>query len=850
MVVGAPGVGKTHLVRAVLDELQAKGLPVLRLAATASTATIPFGAVADLLPTDHAVSPERVGPGQAWLLRGVAAAVRRRGGRRPVVVGVDDAHLLDAGSAAAVLNFVMTGTARVIATVQEGESCPDAVVALWKDHGVDRLELDELGPEDARKVAAELLGSRPPSAKLWVRLWRGARGNPLYLSDLVRGGLQTRAIRVVDGVGELVGSLAPSGRLTELLASRLERCSPKARAVLQMLALAEPLSLAVIEAAVGDAVVGELEQAGLAEAGRTAARVEARTRHPAIAETVRAMMPESVRHDRARSLVAALEARPLRRRQDRLHACLLRLEAGSFDEPDRFVDAAAEALDSFDAALAERLLTPALDTADPVEARVLLGRSLRLQHRADDAGTHLVVAAGAAADDRQRAQAALELAQARMYEQHRPADAMATLQQAHQAVADVAWRHELDAMAALFTTFTGDLRAAAALGDRVLEQPAPTRSALTTLAVSTISQVLLGRLPEAEDALRVALPLTVHAPPDASLAVELLAINEFMCDLFSGRVRDGVHKARAGFARARNDDLADVVGPWGSTLMQALLISGHMAEAASVGADTLAALELSDPLGLLGSAVAVYACVCAQSGDAPEARRLLDHPALTAAAKHEARSRYQHDRAEVWATVAEGRLERAAEHALEGGLRAVDNDLLVWGALLLHDAARVQRPERVMPHLRALADRVGCQFVPALADHAEALTAADGSAVLDVKDAFADMGATLLGAEAAGQASGLLHTAGRDRAARRAGARSRELARDCRGARTPALTLAPEPLTNREREVSLMAVSGLTNREVALDLGVSKRTVDNHLASVYRKLDVAGREELARVLQR
>lgn len=46
-----------------------------------------------------------------------------------------------------------------------------------------------------------------------------------------------------------------------------------------------------------------------------------------------------------------------------------------------------------------------------------------------------------------------------------------------------------------------------------------------------------------------------------------------------------------------------------------------------------------------------------------------------------------------------------------------------------------------------------------------------------------------------------------------------------------------------------MAASGLTNREVADQLGVSKRAVDNHLASVYRKLGISDRRALAPVLE-
>ena len=69
--------------------------------------------------------------------------------------------------------------------------------------------------------------------------------------------------------------------------------------------------------------------------------------------------------------------------------------------------------------------------------------------------------------------------------------------------------------------------------------------------------------------------------------------------------------------------------------------------------------------------------------------------------------------------------------------------------------------------------------------------------------------------------------------------------------RTPALRdLDAEgpPLTAREREVALLAVSGSTDRSIAEALGISVRTVETHLGRVYAKLDVEDRKALAEVL--
>jgi DNA-binding CsgD family transcriptional regulator len=59
-----------------------------------------------------------------------------------------------------------------------------------------------------------------------------------------------------------------------------------------------------------------------------------------------------------------------------------------------------------------------------------------------------------------------------------------------------------------------------------------------------------------------------------------------------------------------------------------------------------------------------------------------------------------------------------------------------------------------------------------------------------------------------------------------------------------------ESLTPSERRVAMMAASGLGNREIAQDLFVSVKTVETHLGSAYRKLDISSRKELPDVLQR
>jgi DNA-binding CsgD family transcriptional regulator len=70
------------------------------------------------------------------------------------------------------------------------------------------------------------------------------------------------------------------------------------------------------------------------------------------------------------------------------------------------------------------------------------------------------------------------------------------------------------------------------------------------------------------------------------------------------------------------------------------------------------------------------------------------------------------------------------------------------------------------------------------------------------------------------------------------------------GARPRRLMLTGvESLTPSERRVATMAAGGLGNREIAQDLFVSVKTVETHLGSAYRKLDISSRKELPGALQ-
>src|SRR5262249_59398774 len=93
VVVGSAGVGKSRLAREAVADAGRRGALVEWVQATRSAASVPLGAFAPLLPgearSDDALE----------LLRSTATTMRERGAGRPMVLAVDDAHLLADASA-------------------------------------------------------------------------------------------------------------------------------------------------------------------------------------------------------------------------------------------------------------------------------------------------------------------------------------------------------------------------------------------------------------------------------------------------------------------------------------------------------------------------------------------------------------------------------------------------------------------------------------------------------------------------------------------------------------------------------------------------------------------------------
>jgi DNA-binding CsgD family transcriptional regulator len=139
-----------------------------------------------------------------------------------------------------------------------------------------------------------------------------------------------------------------------------------------------------------------------------------------------------------------------------------------------------------------------------------------------------------------------------------------------------------------------------------------------------------------------------------------------------------------------------------------------------------------------------------------------------------------------------------------------------------------------------------------LADHARALATGAAVPLEAAANRLAELGAALIAHEAATDAAAVWRADGHRRRAAACDELARRLAAGCEGARSPAARgdAGHVPLTVREHEVAVLAAAGLSSREIADKLYLSRRTVENHLQRIYDKLGVASRRQLAAILER
>ncbi|MCG5468036.1 LuxR C-terminal-related transcriptional regulator [Micromonospora sp. LAH09] len=837
VLVGDAGVGKTRLLREAMTRAAGDGVECHWVSATGAARSIPFGAVSHLIP-----APTRPRADPVGLVVSVERDFARRGGGRPVLIGIDDAHLLDEPSAGLLHQLAVHGLATAVATVRSGEPLSDALTSLWAGSG-RRLDVRPL-PATAVDHLLDEAAPGPLDAISRRRLTRLADGNPLLLRELLADAMDTGGLVESRGVWRWRGTASGSPRLAELVSARLRALEPAARQVLEVVACGEPLSLTLLERFTDSAAIEAAERSGMAVAERSGARTALRMAHPLYGEALRASMPASRSRTVFGQLADVLASMPLRRRDDALVAGVWQLRSGSVRHPGIALAAARQAIDRFDIDLAERLARTAYDAEQGWEAQWLLARVLQYQARSQEAFDMLPPAPPPGS--KRLAIWAITRAGLLYWGLDR-------IDEAHETLAMVpagSPGHDLtEATRSWVLFYDGRCEAALDVGQAVLTRPdIGVRAASWATMGAASAAGMLGRLGLAAELAERGRAVLAAEPERLPWNEAQVGLGLCYARYAAGELTGAAELADQGYRDAVASDARGMVAVWAGFRGIIGKTQGRLAAAEADLREAIALVEENDQYHLVRTYWAELAGVRALAGDVPGARRWL----AAADARERAANRIFHPWVELnraWVEAAEGDLTAAIRTARNAADLARGSEQPTIEAVALYECARLGAPEPVRDRLVDLAGHLG-GLASTLASAADGLLREDGETLETAADDLVARGHTLLAAEVLGAAARAYARHGRPRVA--VAQRAATLAQKCRPVRTPLLAAtAPgaeqATLTRRERDVALLAVA-LPSRSIADRLGLSVNTVNNNLARVFTKLGVRNRHELAVVL--
>jgi DNA-binding CsgD family transcriptional regulator len=835
---GPPGVGKSRLALEALERARAQGWLVQQAVATQAAATIPFGALAQLLP-DLPSGTER-----AAVLRGAVEALRRRAAGRPALLTVDDANLLDDASAALVHQVATEAAARVVVTIRTGDPKPDPLIAMLKEGDALRIELGPLTGTEVAKLLGEVLGTEVDRATVH-RLQRVSGGNPLYLRELVTSGLDSGSLSSESGIWRWRGPLVPGRGLLELIGGRLAQLGEGELSVLEHLALGEPLSPEVLEMSCSPPAIVTAERGGWLTANADGRRVEVRLAHPLYAEVLRSRIPPLGARAIRRQLADALCSLGGSSAEDLLRIVTWRLDGGQQPAPDELARAASAAMSAFDYRLAERLARASLDAGGGAAVSMLLARALRGQGWMDEAEAVFAALADSALPA-ERLLLAPERAANLFFGLDRRSEADEILVQAERSAPDQESEDLLACTRGMFALTAGRPGNARKIAAAILDRPsATTRAVVEASVLAAHASLVLGEVSLGRSTADRAIHLADQSRAETRAILELLDASA-AADWLNGKLAQSERTAARHYRVALEEGVEPARAVWSLCLGLIALQMGRVVSARTWLEEAAGLIQGVDSAVRLPLCLALLAQVHAITGEFDRADSALDRArAIPTASLISARTRVQ--LGEAWLSASRGELSRASQLALQVADETHRLGYLLVESEALHAVARFGSAELVADRLESLAGDIDALFVHSWSEHVRALANRDGRALDDVGRGFEEMGAQLLAAEAAVDAAAMHRRHGlRARAADSRAAADRRLRR-CEGARTPALERLSleELLTRREREVAALAAQGLTSREIAERLFVSVRTVDNHLRQVYDKLGIRSRADLA-----
>ena len=845
VIAGPAGVGKTRLATELLASAERAGHTTVKVAASQSAATLPLGAVAHLLASDTPDNGDTLDPMR--LLQRLQRTLDQPG-RPPPVLFVDDAHHLDAASAALIAHAIGVGLTFVVMTVRAGTVLPDALAVVVRGDGTLRVDIDDLRRESVDTLLHLVLGG-PVERATEDELWHATRGNVLFLREVVLGAKEARTLVQEDGVWRRQGSIAGSARLVDLVHSRVGELTDEALAAVELLALCQPIGLTELEARVRRTVIEGLERSGHVVIVPDGRRRNVVLAHPLHGDVVRETLPML----RARSIlldfIDVVERRGARRREDAMRIATWRLDATGSADPDLLTTAARHARSVHDFAQVQRLADAALLSRRDLAAALLAGEARYELGFFEEAERLLADAAPLATDDRDVVHLVAARARNLFWGCLRTEGALDVNRSGRFAVESPAARNELRAGEASIEMFSGFPRRALELMEgieddgelrtrverAIAEAPALAVTGRTALAVQVAEQGLADHL-ALGDQLAI-------AHPGTHVLTEVLALTE------GGRLAHAAELAAAG-AKVATSDRVPIAQIWfAANLARIALIEGRPATARAHATEAVA---LSKSVGFEGPcrmAMAALGTALAIGGDGAAAAAAIEE--MEHLAPEFGFLREESALAVAWTHVATGDPLRARAVLEQAAIQARSRGHLTSAAWLLHDLARLGGAAVASPQLDELAAVCDGALIPARARHARALATDDPRMFDDAMHEFARLGMVLPAAEAAISAASAYRARGDVRLARERTTRAAVFEQQCEGARTPGLvqTDSVVPLTPREREIALLAATGGSSKEIADRLFLSVRTVENHLHSAYTKLGVSSRAALREALR-
>jgi DNA-binding CsgD family transcriptional regulator len=840
LVCGAAGVGKSRVAREALAVAASRDHVVRWVVGTSAGRLLPFGALSSW------TTPAPVDSLQ--LVRAVIEELTAAPDGATVVVGVDDAHLLDDLSIFALQQIVQRGAAKLVLTARSGEPIPPATRELWAGSAFDRLDVQPLSEgETTALVATALGGPLDPHAAAW--LWKLTRGNPLYLHNIVEREFTDGRLVDEGGCWRWNGEPVLPPSLLELIDSRIGAVPPSVSDVVDLLAVGEPIELASLARITDAAAVEEADLRSLVTLETVDDQTQVRLAHPLYAE-VRRQRTAPTRLRRLRGLVAAELASSERRDDMRnvVRRAALSLDSDLPLDPDLLLRAAQGAVWLADLPLADRLAEAAIRAGAGAEANFVRAHALSWLSRGQEADDALADIPPAQLDEANRSRRTCLRAVNMLWSL---ADSRGAKQHVDEAVARTSGhaRGSLDAFCTMHWAAMGQPAAAMASARELDIDLLPAIVGAVASWGIVVASGDVGRVSDAAAAAERAYSVAVGAF-DAAHMRFVIADAHLGALLLAGRMGEAIRLAE----RVRHD-AADLPGV-------AALFSAALSGRAAVGAG-----RLDEANALLQPVVDILIASGERNGFAYRFRlptivalAMQGHgdqaaAALAALEQHRHPSwlylDYERGLARAWVAACQGAVSEAITIAASAAETACANGQFAAEVVCLQTAAQFGDTS-CAPRLRELETTVEGPRAGTAARFAAALHAGDGTELAAVSEQFEEIGDLVAAVDAAAHAAIAYRRADLRGSALKCSARADALAEKCGGARTPAQRQASErlPLTDREREIVMLLGQGLSSRAVAERLTLSVRTVEGHIYRAMAKTGVSSRDELAELLRK